>query len=32
MTKNELLQIIENQRREIGHLQDKVKELENEND
>jgi len=32
MSKNELKQIIENQRREISHLQEKVRDLESEND
>ena len=32
MSKNEMLQIIESQKKEIGHLQDKVNSLENEND
>jgi hypothetical protein len=29
MSKQEMMQIIENQKREVGHLQDKVKYLEN---
>jgi hypothetical protein len=32
MSKNEMIQIIESYKKEIGHLQDKVKDLEQEND